>query len=168
MSYININNLLDLYFNYSNIKPIDKIKKEILLNKKEYLSNKNINLPDVITSGKDLFIQIINDPKINFISNKTISSKILDFKTSSSCREIPISFTDVPNEKVSFIFSCLVNHKTISLTEVDLISGPFVELNISLEGLQIPNFLFLIIHSNSVRVSTTWHFSFRLAKSQAF
>ncbi len=80
MSYININNLLDLYFNYSNIKPIEKIKKEILLNKKEYLSNKNINLPDVITSGKDLFIQIINDPKINFISNKTISSKILDFK----------------------------------------------------------------------------------------
>lgn len=80
MSYININNLLDLYFNYSNIKPIDKIKKEILLNKKEYLSNKNINLPDVITSGKDLFIQIINDPKINFISNKTILSKILDFK----------------------------------------------------------------------------------------
>jgi len=62
------------------MKPIDKLKKEIFFNKKEYLLNKNINLPDVITSGKDLFTQYINDPKINFISNKIISSKILDFK----------------------------------------------------------------------------------------
>lgn len=80
MSYLNVNSLLDLYFNYSNMKPIDKLKKEIFFNKKEYLLNKNINLPDVITSGKDLFTQYINDPKINFISNKIISSKILDFK----------------------------------------------------------------------------------------
>ena len=71
---------MELYFNYSNFKPIEKIKKEISLNKKEYLANKNINLPDVITHGKDLFIQIVNDPKINFISNKNISSKILDYK----------------------------------------------------------------------------------------
>ena len=80
MSYLNVNSLLDLYFNYSNMKPIDKLKKEIFFNKKEYLLNKNINLPDVITCGKDLFTQYINDPKINFISNKIISSKILDFK----------------------------------------------------------------------------------------
>lgn len=80
LSYLSINNLLDLYFNYSNIKPIEKIKKEILINKKEYIANKNINLPDVITSGKDLFIQIRNDPKINFISNKIISSKLYDYK----------------------------------------------------------------------------------------
>ena len=80
MSYLNVNSLLDLYFNYSNMKPIDKLKKEIFFNKKEYLLNKNINLPDVITCGKDLFTQYINDPKINFISNKIISSKILDFR----------------------------------------------------------------------------------------
>ena len=29
MSYLNVNSLLDLYFNYSNMKPIDKLKKEI-------------------------------------------------------------------------------------------------------------------------------------------
>ena len=80
MSYLNVNSLLDLYFNYSNMKPINKLKKEVFLNKKEYLLNKNISLPDVITCGKDLFTQYINDPKINFISNKIISSKILDFR----------------------------------------------------------------------------------------
>ena len=80
MSFVNLNSIMELYFNYSNFKPIEKIKKEISLNKKEYLANKNINLPDVITHGKDLFIQIVNDPKINFISNKNISSKILDYK----------------------------------------------------------------------------------------
>ena len=63
MSFVNLNSIMELYFNYSNFKPIEKIKKEISLNKKEYLANKNINLPDVITHGKDLFIQIVNDPK---------------------------------------------------------------------------------------------------------
>ena len=80
LSYLSINSLLDLYFNLSNISPIEKIKKNILINKREYNNNKNISLPDVITEGKDLFIQIRNDPKINFISNKSVSSKLFEYK----------------------------------------------------------------------------------------
>ena len=77
-------------FNAFELCPFNNVKVVILgqdpyhgknqANGLSFSVNKNINLPDVITSGKDLFIQIINDPKINFISNKTILSKILDFK----------------------------------------------------------------------------------------
>jgi phosphohistidine swiveling domain-containing protein len=79
LSYLSINNLLELYFNLSNTSPIKKIKNDISANKKEYASNKNISLPDVITEAKDLFVQIRNDPKINFISNKSIVSKIYEY-----------------------------------------------------------------------------------------
>ena len=42
-----------------------------------YNSNKNIHLPDVIKSPKDLYIQYKNFDKINYISNKSITSKII-------------------------------------------------------------------------------------------
>jgi phosphohistidine swiveling domain-containing protein len=80
LSYLNIHKFLDLYFNLSNFKSLDSLKKNILENKKEYFKNQNINLPDIITSEKDLFVQNRNNPKINFISNKTIISNIYEFK----------------------------------------------------------------------------------------
>ena len=79
LSYINIHKLLEFYYNFSNFRSIENLKKHIAENKKEYLNNKLINLPDVITSGKDLFIRHENYAKINFISNKIITSRIIEF-----------------------------------------------------------------------------------------
>lgn len=79
LSYIDINKLLGFYFNFSNFRSIENLKKHIAENKKEYLNNKLINLPDIITSGKDLFIRHQNHAKINFISNKIVTSKIIEF-----------------------------------------------------------------------------------------
>ena len=80
LSYLNINKFLDLYFNLSNFKSIESLKNNIQENKIEYFKNQNINLPDVITSEKDLFVQNRKRPKINFISNKIIIAKILEYK----------------------------------------------------------------------------------------
>jgi phosphohistidine swiveling domain-containing protein len=80
LSYLKIDKILDLYFNLSNYNTIENIKSHIKENKKEFNLNKNIALPDVITSSKDLFIQHRTTSELNFISNKTINAKILIYK----------------------------------------------------------------------------------------
>ena len=77
LSYIKIFEILDLYFNLSHN---ESIKKHIKENKIEYIRNKNINLSDIILEGKDLYVQKRINLKINFISNKIIIGKVLDYK----------------------------------------------------------------------------------------
>ena len=83
LSFIKIDKILEMYFNLSNSPTINDIKNHIEENKRQYISNKNINLPDVILSGKDLYIQYKKFDKINFISNKKITSNIIVFNKSN-------------------------------------------------------------------------------------
>ena len=77
LSYVKINKVLDMYFNLSNYPTINNLKKHIRENKKEYLANKIINLPDIIKSPRDLYVRIKESEKINFISNKKVISKVI-------------------------------------------------------------------------------------------
>ncbi len=79
LSFVKINKIMDMYFNISNFKTIENLKKHIAENKKEYYLNKNILLPDVIKEPKDLYVQLTTEEKINFISNKKTTSKIIKF-----------------------------------------------------------------------------------------
>ena len=79
LSYVKINNILDIYFNLSNYETIKNLKKQIIENKKEYLLNQKIKLPDVIISSKDLFCHEKKFDYINFISDKIITSKTIRF-----------------------------------------------------------------------------------------
>ena len=83
LSYLKIVDILDLYFNLSEGEPINNIKKRIKENKIEYFKNKKIDLPDVIISPEDLYVQKKGVSKINYISNKTMYGKILDYKKTS-------------------------------------------------------------------------------------
>ncbi len=83
LSYLKIIDILDLYFNLSEGEPINNIKKRIKENKIEYFKNKKIDLPDVIISPEDLYVQKKAVSKINYISNKTMYGKILDYKKTS-------------------------------------------------------------------------------------
>ena len=80
LSYLNIFDILNLYVDLSGNKPVAYIKKRIRENKKKYIENKNINLPDIIIAGKDLFLQDKENSRINYISNKIVTSKIVEFK----------------------------------------------------------------------------------------
>tara|TARA_Y100000741_G_scaffold360868_1_gene343853 strand:- start:3658 stop:5961 length:2304 start_codon:yes stop_codon:yes gene_type:complete len=80
LSFLDIQKILKLYFDYSNFKSIKSLKTNITQNKNEYYKNYLINLPDVINEGKDLFIQKKLEAKINFISNKIIRSKIINYE----------------------------------------------------------------------------------------
>ena len=82
LSFIKISKIMDMYFNLTNYKTIENLKKHISENKKEFFYNKNIILPDVIRSGKDLYVQHKEFEKIRFISNKKTISKILEYNKS--------------------------------------------------------------------------------------
>jgi phosphohistidine swiveling domain-containing protein len=77
LSYVKIQKILDMYFNLSNYPTISNLKRHIKENKKEYLENKIINLPDVIKSPRDLYVRIKESEKINFISNKNVIAKVI-------------------------------------------------------------------------------------------
>jgi len=77
LSYLKISKVLNMYFNISNFDMIGNLKLHIKENKSEYEYNKNISLPDVINNPKDIFIQHEKNSKINFISNKMVSGKII-------------------------------------------------------------------------------------------
>jgi len=79
LAYVKIDKVLSMYFNLSNYKTIDNLKKHIAENKKEYHANKDIYLPDVITSKKDLYIRVKEFGDMNFISDKKIISKIIKY-----------------------------------------------------------------------------------------
>ena len=79
LSYIKINRIMEMYFNLDTDKNILSLKRHIKENKKDYNANKNIFLPDVIRDSRDLFVQLKRFDKINFISNKSITSKIIIF-----------------------------------------------------------------------------------------
>jgi len=77
LSFVKIQKILNMYFNLSNYSAINNLKRHIKENKKEYLENRLINLPDIIKSPKDLYIRLKESEKINFISNKKIMAKII-------------------------------------------------------------------------------------------
>ena len=79
LSFIKIDKITEMYFNLTNYQTIPDLKQHILENKKEYFQNKNIALPDVIRTGRDLYVQYKNFDKINYISNKQIISKVLKY-----------------------------------------------------------------------------------------
>ena len=64
MSYLKLSKILDMYFNLSNYDMINNLKLHINENKREYESNKNISLPDVINSSRDIFVQIERKTKL--------------------------------------------------------------------------------------------------------
>ena len=70
---------MEMYFNLTTDKNVLSLKRHIKENKDDYYSTKDIYLPDVIRDTKDLFVQIKNYDKINFLSDKSITSKIIVF-----------------------------------------------------------------------------------------
>jgi hypothetical protein len=87
LSYVKIKKVLDMYFNLSNYPTINNLKKHIKENKKEYLANKIINLPDIIKSPRDLYVRIKESGKINFISNKKIIEKVIVYNKNKVDKE---------------------------------------------------------------------------------
>lgn len=72
ISYLNIQDILKLYYSLSINNVKDNIEIEIKKNKEEYKKNINIKLPEVILTSKNVYEYEEKENKINFISNKSV------------------------------------------------------------------------------------------------
>ena len=90
LTYLKINKILGMYYNYTTFKNIPDLRKEIFYNKNEFNFNNSIKLPEVILYKSDLFV-VKNHNKINFIGSKKANGKIFylhKFKNSGYDKKI--------------------------------------------------------------------------------
>lgn len=77
LGFININTILDLYYNLDLSNLERKLKAEIKYNKKNYKFNRLIKLPKNIISEKDVNFFLEKYPKSNFIARGDVTANIV-------------------------------------------------------------------------------------------
>ncbi len=78
LGFININSILDLYYNVDGTYPQHTLKKEININKKLFNHNSLIKLPKNIINDRDIFYHLEKSSKYNFVGNGDVTGKILN------------------------------------------------------------------------------------------
>jgi phosphohistidine swiveling domain-containing protein len=82
LSYLNINTILDLHYNLNVGETIKFLREEIKQNKKKYIINSKIILPEIIIEEKSLYLNKYSEAKINFITNQKISGNVINYSKS--------------------------------------------------------------------------------------
>lgn len=75
-SFLEINDIKNLYYNLDNENIKNLLNKKINQNIKKYIYNRNIRLPEVITSANDIYYFEEKIGKINFVTNNAVIGKI--------------------------------------------------------------------------------------------
>jgi hypothetical protein len=80
LAFLDINYLLKYNYNLDDGKIEHEIKNNIKFNKKKYIFNKKISLPDVILSHKDIYTNSYFKDKINFYGSENCIGETLFLK----------------------------------------------------------------------------------------
>lgn len=88
LSFIKIHKILDLHYNVNNLKTIKSINSHIKENIKDYKNNCRVTLPEIILNEKNLYSYYHISSKINYITNKNVSSKIINLKKLKSKKDL--------------------------------------------------------------------------------
>lgn len=107
MSYIDINTILNFHYRLDTTSIIKNIKNEINENKKNYLENSVIHLPETISSINDLYFSYKNTDNGNYITQKKINSQIIQYKNTSDVKKLKNKIVLIENADpgYDFIFS---------------------------------------------------------------
>tara|TARA_B100000925_G_scaffold291468_1_gene279630 strand:- start:2392 stop:4689 length:2298 start_codon:yes stop_codon:yes gene_type:complete len=107
MSYIDINTILNFHYKLDTTSIIKKIKNEINENKKIYLENSVIHLPETISSTNDLYFSYKNADNGNYITQKKINNQIIQYKNTSDVKKLKNKIVLIENADpgYDFIFS---------------------------------------------------------------
>ena len=106
ISFIEIQSLLDLYYNLTNENVRNKLLDEIKKNRRIYEFNENIKLPHNILNSNDIFYYISNNTVGNFIGNNDIESDLINLeKFENQNLEEKIVFIESADPGYDFIFT---------------------------------------------------------------
>lgn len=111
LSYIDIITILNYHYTLDAKSIIDSIKKEIRENKKSYINNSSIHLPETISSIKDLYFSHKNSRSGNYITQKKIVGNIIHYKDIKDLKKIDkkIVVIESADPGYDFIFSRKIN-----------------------------------------------------------
>jgi glutamine kinase len=111
LSYIDINTILNYHYTLDTKSIIESIKKEIRENKKSYINNSSIHLPETISSIKDLYFSHKNLRSGNYITQKKIIGEVMHYKDTKDLKKIDkkIVLIESADPGYDFIFSRKIN-----------------------------------------------------------
>jgi len=135
LSFIDIQDILNLYNNFSDMTKVEiYLKNRIKINKFNYETNKELNLPDIIKSEKDIFINYGHVKNFTFIGRGAVSGKIIYFKSTNDLDKIDNKIVCINRADPGFDF--IFTKKIISL--VICYGGPNSHMAIRCNELGIP------------------------------
>lgn len=108
LSYLKINDITDFYYNLNSGNTLNVINKMIKDNKKEFIKNSYIELPDIIFEPKDLYIINIPKENPNYITSMECEGNLTSLKLN---KRINISNKVVCIENADPGFDFIFSHK---------------------------------------------------------
>ncbi len=107
LSYLKIDYFLDSYFNLSSEIFKVNLKNNLANNKKEYIKNSRIPLPDVILGPKDVYVQNIDASTGNYVTESQVTSKLFYLSKKNDYRKLKNSIVCIESADpgYDFIFS---------------------------------------------------------------
>ncbi len=113
LSFIEISHFIQMHNNLANVDMIKKIKSIIEQNKKQYEVNKNIHLPEIIFTPRDIYLNKLFDSKINYISNKIIIGNITKITKNNFKKNLKNKIVCIENADPGYDFLFSKNIKGI-------------------------------------------------------
>ena len=109
LSYLDINDILDIYYNLTSNNLKKNLKNKIEQNKKSHEIDKIIQLPDVIIEPKDIYLQDQHNDIPNFITSKTTKGEIIKLDISKKSLNVKNKIVCIENADPGFDF--IFSHK---------------------------------------------------------
>ena len=109
LSYLDINDILNIYYNLSSENLVKSLKNKIRNNLQDYNVNKIIQLPDVIINPKDIYLQDLRDNSPNFITNNITKGEIKKINVSDKKFDLINKIVCIENADPGFDF--IFSHK---------------------------------------------------------
>ena len=104
IDYIDINSILKAYNNLKSDKLAFELKKQVTENKIKEKISKKINLPDVITSEREIFSFETASSRGNFFSDKTVTASCTYYKESLSDEKLKNKIIMIENADPGYDF----------------------------------------------------------------
>ena len=105
LSYLKINDITDFYHNLNSVNTLDIINKMIENNKKEFIKNSYIELPDIIFEPKDLYVINIPKENPNYITGKECYGDLTSLKLDKRVISNKVVCIENADPGFDFIFS---------------------------------------------------------------